>query len=168
MEERGRNGTHILSLYVANRPGTLARIAQTFSRRGFNIESLVVSPAADGKFSRMTISATGDGAVVEQVRRQCMKLVDVVTCQEHGAEDTVGLELALMKVAAEGEKRTEVLQIVDHFDGKTVDWTERTVMIEATGSTRKLDAMVSLLRHYGLKELVRTGKVQMARGEQAT
>ena len=164
----GGNGTHILSLYVANRPGTLARIAQTFSRRGFNIESLVVSPAADGKFSRMTISASGEDAVVEQVMRQCAKLVDVVSCHEHDPEGAVGVELALMKVAASGEKRTEVLQIVDHFHAKTVDWTERTVMIEATGSTAKLDAMVSLLRPFGLKELVRTGKVLMARGEQAT
>ena len=160
---------HNLSIYVANRPGALARIAQTFSRRGFNIESLVVSAAGtNGDFSRMTITAKGDEAGLEQVIMQCSKLVDVVACREHNDEEVVAREMALVKVAVEGGQRGEVLQIADHFRAKTVDLSDKSIVLEATGSSEKLDAMVNLLRKFHIIELVRTGKVIMARGERET
>ena len=159
---------HNLSIYVANRPGALARIAQTFSRRGFNIESLVVSAGATGDFSRMTITAKGDEAWLEQVIMQCSKLVDVLACREHTDEEVVAREMALVKVAAEPAQRSEVLQIADHFRAKTVDLSENSIVLEATGSSEKLDAMVDLMRKYKIIELVRTGKVIMARGERET
>ena len=160
--------THNLSIYVANRPGALARIAQTFSRRGFNIESLVVSAGATGDFSRMTITAKGDEAGLEQVIMQCSKLVDVLACREHTDEEVVAREMALVKVAAEPGQRSEVLQIADHFRAKTVDLSDKSIVLEATGSSEKLDAMVNLLRKFKIIELVRTGKVIMARGERET
>ena len=160
--------THNLSIYVANRPGALARIAQTFSRRGFNIESLVVSPGASGDFSRMTITAKGDESGLEQIIMQCSKLVDVLACREHTDEEVVARELALVKVAADSALRAEVLQIADHFRAKTVDLSEHSLVLEATGSSQKLDAMVGLLRKFKIIELVRTGKVIVARGERET
>ena len=159
---------HNLSIYVANRPGALARIAQTFSRRGFNIESLVVSAGATGDFSRMTITAKGDEAGLEQVIMQCSKLVDVLACREHNEEEVVARELALVKVAVDGGQRGEVLQIADHFRAKTVDLADKSIVMEATGSSEKLDALVNLLRKFKIIELVRTGKVIMARGERET
>lgn len=160
--------THNLSIYVANRPGALVRISQAFSRRGFNIESLVVSPGASGDFSRMTITAKGDAAGLEQIIMQCSKLVDVLACRKHRDEEVVARELALVKVAVDAEQRGEVLQIADHFRAKTVDLTDKSMVLEATGGSEKLDAMVGLLRKFKIVEIVRTGKVIMARGEDET
>ena len=160
--------THNLSIYVANRPGALARIAQMFSRRGFNIESLVVSPGATGDFSRMTITAKGDAGGLDQIIMQCSKLVDVLACREHTDEEVVARELALVKVAVDSAQRGEVLQIADHFRAKTVDLSENSMVLEATGGSTKLDAMIELLGKYKIIELVRTGKVIMARGERET
>ena len=160
--------THNLSIFVANRPVALARIAQTFSRRGFNIESLVVSPAANSDLSRMTITAKGREAGLEQIIMQCNKLVDVLACREHTDEEVVARELALVKVAADSTRRAEVLQIADHFRAKTVDLADKSIVLEATGSSEKIDAMVDLLRKFKIIELVRTGKVIMARGERET
>jgi acetolactate synthase-1/3 small subunit len=163
-----QNQTYNLSIYVNNRPGVLARVAQTFSRRGFNIESLVVSAASDGNFSRMTITAKGDRASLEQVIQQCNKLVDVIACNEHLDAEVVARELALVKVAADPDKRAELLQIADHFAAKTADMTEHSMIFQLTGSAKKIDAMVELLRKFKIVELVRTGKVLMARGEKRT
>jgi acetolactate synthase I/III small subunit len=160
--------THNLSIYVANRPGALVRIAQAFSRRGFNIESLVVSPGATGDFSRMTITAKGDAANLGQIIAQCSKLVDVLACREHTDEEVVARELALGKVAVDASQRGEVLQIADHFRAKTVDLNDKSMVLEATGGSAKLDAMVDLLRKFKIIEVVRTGKVIMARGERET
>ncbi|MDR0993419.1 MAG: acetolactate synthase small subunit [Verrucomicrobiota bacterium] len=160
--------THNLSVYVANQPGALARIAQTFSRRGFNIESLVVSPGKTEDFSRMTITVKGAEDSLAQVIQQCSKLVDVIACREHTDEEVVSRELALVKLAVMAEQRAEVLQIADHFHAKTVDLAEGAMVLEATGSSPKLDAMVGLLRKFTIVELVRTGKVIVARGERET
>lgn len=160
--------TYNLSIFVANRPGALVRIAQAFSRRGFNIESLVVSPGTTADFSRMTITAKGDRAGLEQIIMQCSKLVDVMACREHSDEEVVARELALVKVAVDSGQRGDVLQIADHFRAKTVDLTETSMVLEATGGSQKLDAMVELLRKFKIVELVRTGKVIMARGEGQT
>ncbi len=162
------NQTHNLSVYVANKPGVLARIAQVFARRGYNIDSLVVSPSVDGRFSRMTITAKGSAEGLDQVIRQLGKLVDVIRCVDHTGEDVVEQELALIKVAAGEEDRTSALQIADHFGAKTVDLTARSMVVMATGNSDKIDALIRMMARYRIIELVRTGKVVMARGEAAT
>jgi len=163
-----RTDSHTISLLVANKPGVLVRIALVFSRRGFNIESLVVSPDLDGRFSRMTITARGDRSVLEQIIKQAAKLVDVVSANEHEGEH-VEKELALIKISIKDEqKRAQLLQIVHHFKAETVDLAQESLVIQATGSTKKLDAMIEMLSAYTIKEIVRTGKVLMARGKEKT
>ncbi len=159
---------HTLSVYVANKPGVLARIAQVFARRGFNIDSLVVSSSVDGNFSRMTITAQGDPAGLQQVIEALRKLIDVLHCVDHTNEDVVVRELALAKVKISPEERTEALQIADHFGAKTVDLTESSMILMVTGTTDKLDAMIGLVKKFQVIELVRTGKVVMARGGEET
>jgi len=160
--------THNLSIYVANRPGALARIAQTFSRRGFNIESLVVSPGKTAELSRMTITVKGEEAGLEQVIQQCSKLVDVVACREHDDAEVVSRELALVKIRVEAPRRAEVLQIADYFRAKTVDMAEQAMVLEITGIPDKIDAMIGMLRKFDIEELIRTGKVIVARGDRET
>ena len=159
---------HTLSVLVNNQPGVLARIAQVFARRGFNIESLVVSPANDGRFSRMTIGARGDAENLDQIKAQCGKLIDVIHCSDHTEDDVVSKELALVKVAVGPERRAEALQIGEHFGCKTLDLTPDSLILMVTGDTGKLDAMISMMQDFGLIELVRTGKVVMTRGDGLT
>lgn len=160
--------THTISVYVANRPGVLARIAQVFSRRGFNIDSLVVSPTTDGRYSRMTIAAQGSPSGLEQIILQLGKLIDVIHCIDHAMDASVIRELALIKIRVEAEVRGEAFQICEHFGAKTVDLTERSMIIMVTGHSDKVDACIDMLRKFDLVELVRTGKVVMARGEEIT
>lgn len=159
---------HTLSVYVANKPGVLARIAQVFARRGFNIESLVVSPAIDGTFSRMTIGISGNPEMLDQIIKQVSKLIDVMTCRDHTDDETVIRELALVKIRCGADRRAEALQIVEHFSCKTVDLTEKSMIIMATGASDKVDAFVKMIKSFDVVELVRTGKVLMVRGEQKT
>jgi len=162
-------GGHTLSMYVNNQPGVLMRICQIFSRRAYNIDSLVVSQGRDPRFSRLTLGISGDPTGLPQIVLQCDKLVDVIHCFEHTPGDSVVRELALIKVKASGgEKRTEVLQIVEHFGGKTVDLTESSMVVRIEGASDKVDSAMRLLSNYDIVETVRTGKVVMARGEQAT
>lgn len=160
--------THTISVYVANRPGVLARIAQVFARRGFNIDSLVVSPSSDGRYSRMTIASQGSAEGLEQIILQLGKLVDVMHCVDHAMDTSVIREMALVKLRVNVTQRTEALQICEHFAGKTVDLTETSMIIMVTGNSEKLDACINMLRKFDLVELVRTGKVVMARGDEAT
>ena len=143
---------HVISIMVANKPGVLMRTAQIFTRRGFNIDSLLVSPALDGKYSRMTIGCTGDPQTLDQIIRQLSKLIDVLHAIEHDTVNTLQKELALIKVKADSDNRTEVLQLVTHFDAQTVDFTEDSLVIEVTGNTDKLDAMVNMLKRHGIVE----------------
>jgi acetolactate synthase I/III small subunit len=168
MNDHKKNDMHTLSVYVANKPGVLARIAQVFARRGFNIDSLVVSASMDGNFSRMTITSKGDPAMLEQVIQALKKLIDVIHCVDHTGEDIVVRELALIKVAVGPDARTEVLQIADHFAAKTVDLTQTSMILMVNGDSEKVDAMIGLLKKFKIVELVRTGKVVMARGEEET
>ena len=110
---------HTLSVYVSNKPGALARIAQVFARRGFNIESLVVSPAVDGNFSRMTISCSGDPTGLDQIIKQLSKLIDVLHCIDHTYDESVVKEMGLVKIAVDSEDRSEALQIAEHYGCKT-------------------------------------------------
>ncbi len=163
-----RPETHAISLFVNNKPGVLVRVALVFSRRAFNIESLVVSPAAEGRFSRMTITCSGATEDLEQVVKQLAKLVDVVHAIDHTGDLSYETEIALVKVEAPLEERTQILQVAEHFKARVVDYGTDSVIFQAHGSSDKLDAFIDLLRPYNLVELVRSGKLLMARGRRLT
>ncbi len=159
---------HTISVYVANKPGVLMRVSQIFARRAYNIESLVVSPALDGKFSRMTIGAAGDPKVLSHIIMQLARLVDVVHSTEHVGTNVLQKELALIKVKVDPKSRTEILQLVTHFKAQTIDFNEESLVIEVTGNSDKLDALIDMLNKHGILEIIRTGKVVMARGSDPT
>jgi acetolactate synthase-1/3 small subunit len=159
---------HTLSIYVANKPGALARIAQVFARRGFNIESLVVSPAVDGNFSRMTISCSGDPEGLDQIIKQLSKLIDVLHCIDHTYDKSVMKEMGLIKISVDAEGRSEALQIADHFGCKTVDLTPDSMILQVVGDPAKIDALEEMIEKFKIVELVRTGKVVMSRGQEIT
>lgn len=163
-----KTSAHSISLLVANRPGVLVRIALVFSRRGYNIDSLVVSPTLDDNFSRMNIVARGNPEILMQIIRQLEKLVDVVQAKDHTNMNVVEHELALIKVRLAPEHRTEILQLCDHFKAITVDMTENSMIIQITGNSDKIDAMKSLCGKFEIVEYIRTGKVIMLRGEDKT
>ena len=159
---------HTLSVYVANKPGVLARIAQVFSRGGFNIESLVVSPAVDGHFSRMTISCSGDPEGLEQIIKQLLKLIDVLHCIDHTYDESVTKEMGLIKIAVDSDGRSEALQIAEHYGCKTVDLTPDSMILQVVGNPDKIDALEEMIAKFQIIELVRTGKVVMSRGSTIT
>lgn len=160
--------THTISVYVNNTPGVLVRVALVFSRRGFNIESLVVSAGDEDRFSRMTITCSGAQADLRQVVKQLAKLVDVVTAIDHTLDSSYEVEIALIKIECAQEHRTQLLQIAEHYKARVVDFGTDSLMIQAHGSSEKLDALSELLRPYGITELVRSGKLLMARGGSTT
>jgi acetolactate synthase-1/3 small subunit len=161
--------SHTISIYLLNKPGSLLRVAQVFSRRGFNIDALSVSPVGhEGHYSRMTITSTGDQETLDQIIKQVSKLVDVVQCTDHQHQNTIERELALIKVRAEGKDRPEILQLVTHFKAQTVDFSDESLIVQVTGSTEKLDALLDMLQKYGVIEVVRTGKLLIARGKETT
>lgn len=155
---------HTLSVTVENRPGVLTRVATLFRRRGYNIDSLTVGTTENPSISRMTIVVQGDDAVIEQVSKQLYKLVDVIKVVDITHEGTVDRELVLIKVKADSSVRAEIVQIVDIFRARIVDIGKNTLIIEATGDQRKIDALEDSFRPFGIVELVRTGKVAMVRG----
>jgi len=159
---------HTISLYVANKPGVLIRIALVFARRAYNVDSLVVSPSPDPDFSTMNIVASGDARTLDQILRQLNKLVDVVHAADRTDEDVIHRELALIKIHCEPDMRGEVLQLAKALDCDTVDLGESSVTIEATGATDKLDSVSRVFERYGVLEMIRTGKVLIARGETIT
>ena len=159
---------HTLSVYVSNKPGALARIAQVFARRGFNIESLVVSPAVDGHFSRMTITCSGDPEGLDQIIKQVMKLIDVMHCIDHTYDKSVMKEMGLIKIAVDAEGRSEALQIAEHFGCKTVDLTPDSMILQVVGDPAKINALEEMIQKFRIVELVRTGKVVMSRGQEIT
>jgi acetolactate synthase I/III small subunit len=162
-------GGHTLSMFVNNQPGVLMRICQVFARRAYNIDSLVVSQGRDPRFSRLTLGISGDPAGLDQIIKQCDKLIDVIHCTEHTPADAVVRDMVLVKVRIENaDKRTEVLQILEHFGGKTVDLSGFSMIARIEGDSEKVDAAIRLLSNYDIIETVRTGKVVMARGELPT
>ena len=161
-------GSHTISLFVSDEPGVLVRVALVFSRRGYNIESLVVSPSARAGFSRMTITCSGDPSILEQMIKQLTKLVDVVHAIDHTHDEAYETEIALLKVRCSSEDRPEVLQIVEHFGAKVVDYGTRSIMLRVYGSSEKLDALQALLGQFEVAEIVRSGKILMARGIETT
>lgn len=155
---------HTISCLVDNKPGVLARVAGLFSRRGYNIESLAVSITQDPEISRMTIVVNGDEQEVEQITKQLHKLIDVSKVQDYIDIPIVARELALIKVNAEVKDRTALLQLIEVFRGRVIDMSDKTFVIELTGGGDKIDAFEKLLEPYGIRELVRTGRIAMARG----
>jgi len=157
-----------ISIYVCNKPGVLVRLTQTFARRGYNIDSLVVSPAHNTAFSRITVVVQGEPSTYDQILRQLNKLVDVVHAASHESADVVDREMALFKVKVDPKKRAEIFQIVEVFRAKTVDITDQSLVIETTGDSSKIDALEKLLSPMGLSEMVRSGKLIMKRGMEET
>jgi len=155
---------HIISITVENKPGVLARISGLFSSRGFNIDSLAVGETDDPTLSRMTIVVKGDEATLEQIRKQLGKIIDVFKVQDFSGADYVERDLALLKINAPPAKRGEILQVVEVFRGKVVDVGQRHLMIELSGPEAKIEAMIALMRPYGIKEVARTGRIAMLRG----
>jgi len=162
------NPIHTISLFVNNKPGVLVRVSLVFSRRAFNIESLVVSPAAEGRFSRMTITCSGDPDTLEQVVKQLAKLVDVVHAIDHTGDQAYETEIALIKLECPLDERTHILQISEHYKARVVDFGAESLILQVHGSSEKLDAFIELLRPFGIAELVRSGKLLMARGKRIT
>ncbi|MEK7475614.1 MAG: acetolactate synthase small subunit [Candidatus Coatesbacteria bacterium] len=154
---------HTISVLVENKPGVLARVSGLFASRGFNIESLAVGETEDPTVSRMTIVSSGEDATIEQIAKQLNKLVDVIKVNDLTAERFVERELFLVRVAAEGHARAELIQLVDVFRAKIVDVAAKSVTVELTGATEKIEAFVDLMRQFGIKEMVRTGKVALIR-----
>lgn len=161
------SNTHTISLFVTNKPGVLLRVSLVFARRGFNIESLVVSSALDGRYSRMTITAKGEDRDLDQIIKQVSKLIDVVHVTDHISDQSIERELALIKIKT-GDNLTEILQVLNHFKAETVDLTHNSVSIQATGDTDKIDAMLKMLGSFEIIEMVRSGKMLMVRGDAVT
>ncbi|MCA1830220.1 MAG: acetolactate synthase small subunit [Actinomycetota bacterium] len=158
---------HTLSVLVENKPGVLARVAGLFSRRGFNIHSLAVGPTEHDEISRMTIVVNVEDRPLEQVVKQLNKLINIIKIVELENDAAVERELLLIKVRAAADTRAQIIEIADIFRSKIVDVSPHAVTIEATGAPEKLEALTALLHQYGVKELVRTGLVALARGDKA-
>jgi acetolactate synthase-1/3 small subunit len=158
------NRKHTIAVLVNNQPGVLQRVAGLFGRRGFNIESITVGESEEPGLSRMIIVTTGDDRTLEQVQKQLYKLIDVIKVIDLSANPMVARELALIKISAEPAMRPEVLGIVDTFRAAVVDIGPTTLVVQVVGDSEKIDAMVELLKPYGLRELTRTGVTAMTRG----
>ena len=159
---------HTLSVLVENRPGVLTRCAGLFARRGFNIDTLTVGPTDDDDISRITLTLDGALHPIDQVTKQLHKLVNVLKIRDLEPEDTVARELALFKVAADGTQRAEVLQACEIFRGKVVDVTRKSIIVEVTGTTAKIDAFEEMVRPFGMVEMMRTGEIAISRGRGET
>ncbi|MDW7740490.1 MAG: acetolactate synthase small subunit [Bacillota bacterium] len=158
----------VLAVIVENKPGALTRVSGLFSRRGFNIENIAVGETVTPGISRMTITVEGSEKVIEQVVKQLHKLINVIKVSNLSNEPSVMRELMLLKVKAETGFRSDIQQIVETFRGKVVDVSPDSMIIEVTGNDDKLEAIKLLLQHFGIKEIVRTGKVAMLRGSMVT
>jgi acetolactate synthase-1/3 small subunit len=152
-----------ISVLVENRFGVLARVAGLFSSRGFNIKSLTVGETEDPTVSRMTIVTEGETAIIEQVKKQLHKLIETIKVTDLTEKEHVERELAFIRINAKGKNRSEVLDIVNIFKVKPVDVGARTMCIEITGKTSKINAFIEMVKPYGIVEVVRTGKVAIPR-----
>jgi acetolactate synthase-1/3 small subunit len=159
---------HVLSAVVQNVPGVLAHISGMLASRGYNIDSLAVGETEDPQLSRMTFVVVGDDGILEQVGKQLEKIVTVVKVFDISSQNFVERDLMLLKVtAASGASRSEVKELVEVFRGRILDVCPDDLMIEISGPERKIEAFIELMRPFGIKELVRTGRIAMVRGEVA-
>jgi len=155
---------HVISVLVENKVGVLSRITGLFSGRGFNIESLAVGETENMAISRMTIVVSGDDSIIEQVRKQLGKVIDTIKVTDYTGADYVARDLILIKVSALPGKRNEIIELVDVFRGKIIDVGQKDMIVEISGPEDRLEAVLNLLRPYGIKEVARTGRIAMNRG----
>lgn len=155
---------HTIAVIVNDQPGVLQRVSGLFGRRGFNIESITVGASEEQGLSRMVIVTTGDDHTLEQITKQLYKLIDVIKVIDLSSNPMVSRELALIKVSAEPSSRPEILGVVDTFRAAVVDIGTHSLIVQVIGDTEKIDAMIELLKPYGIKELSRTGVTALNRG----
>ncbi len=155
---------HVISVLVENKVGVLSRITGLFSGRGFNIESLAVGETENMAISRMTIVVSGDESILEQVRKQLGKVIDTIKVTDFTGTDYVARDLILIKVSALPGKRSEIIELVDVFRGKIIDVGQKDMIVEISGPEDRLEAVLNLLRPFGIKEVARTGRIAMNRG----
>ena len=163
-----KKNLHTVSLLVANKPGVLVRIALVFARRGFNIDSLVVSPSVDQRFSRMTITAQGDIATLDQIIKQTSKLVDAIHVSEHTPCDAIAVEMALFKIRTRSSTKSAIQKLLRHFHARISQKASDTLIIEVTGETLHIDEFEKKIKKFGIIEMVRSGKLVMTRGKVQT
>lgn len=159
---------HTISVLVDNTPGVLMKVAGLFRRRGYNIHSLAVGVTEQPTVSRMIIVVEGEPEILEQIIKQLNKLIEVIKVNDVTNYNTVDRELALIKVNATPTTRMEIMEICNVFRANVVDLTEKTMTLEVTGRSDKIDAILSLVQKYGIREMVRTGQVTLVRGTQPT
>lgn len=155
---------HTLAVLVENRPGVLSHIASLISRRNYNIESIAAGLTEEPDVTRITLVVEGDEQIVEQVVKQLSKLIDVISVTNLTHVDSINRELALIKVRATPEKRTDLMNVVEVFRARIVDMNRETVVVELTGEEDKIDALCRVLEDHGIVEMVRTGRVSLNRG----
>ncbi|NLZ47430.1 MAG: acetolactate synthase small subunit [Clostridiales bacterium] len=158
---------HVLSILVENHFGVLSKITGLFSRRGYNIESLTVGTTEDPTISRITIVAPGDEMVLEQIVKQLNKLIDVIKVQEIDMDNAVSREIALIKVNSTASNRSSIIEIANIFRSNIIDINEKSMIIEATGDSKKISAIIEMLRPFGIIELIRTGLTALNRGSKS-
>ena len=163
-----KKDTHTISMLVANKPGVLVRVALMFARRGYNIDALVVSPSVNPQFSRMTITAKGDPATLDQIIKQAAKLVDMIHVGEHSDVDAIHRELALLKIKATPAGQSAIAKLSKKFHAHVGNANKEVIIIEQVGTTEELDKFEALVKKYGIVEMVRSGKLVMAKGKETT
>lgn len=154
---------HTVSILLENKFGALNRVAGMFSAKGYNLESITVGPTEDSSVSRMTIVTRGDDAIIEQIIKQLNKLIDTLNVVDLTYDSFMERELALIKIATTPENRSEIMQVVEIFQGKIIDISHKTITVEATGSGQKVDAIIKMLKPFHIKEIARTGRVALKR-----
>lgn len=159
---------HTISFLVANKPGVLVRVALVFARRGYNIDALAVSPAFNPNYSRMTITAQGNPDTLDQIIKQASKLIDVLHAEEHNENDAIHRELALLKLKSTSANKAIIAKLAKKFRAHIVHETKDRIIIEQTGTTEDLDEFEALLKKYGVLEMVRSGKLVIAKGKETT
>jgi acetolactate synthase I/III small subunit len=163
-----KTNLHTISILVANKPGVLVRCAQVFARRGFNIDSLVVSETMNPKYSRMTITAQGDPGTLEQIIKQSAKLIDVIHVAEHTGIDAITKEFALVKIKSLSKNDETLSKLLKKFNANISYEDKDTAIVEQTGTTDQLDQLENELKAFGIMEIVRSGKLVMAKGKEVT
>ena len=167
-ENGGGVREHTLAVLVENKPGVLSRVSGLFTRRGFNIDSLAVGETENPNYSRMTIVVRADDKTIEQVSKQLNRLIEVIKVSNLTEDEAVERELAMIKVSSDEDVRSEIMQITDIFRATVVDVGRESLVVEVTGDSDKIEAIVDMLRQFGIREMVRTGKISLARGPKTT